>query len=263
MSMNAIKPLWLAALACGLSLGAVAHDGAPHAKAAASLKKEQKSWGIAADAAAARRTIEITMSDSMRFSPDLIEMRQGEVVRLVVKNRGKQLHEIVLGTKAELDAHAAQMVKFPNMEHDEPHMAHVKPAATGELVWHFNRAGEFDFACLIPGHYQAGMVGRIRVLAAAAAVAPAAPAPAPQSAAVAAAPQGAMSEGEVRKVDKDNRKITLKHGEIRNLDMPAMTMVFQVADAALLASLNAGDRVQFRASQDGSRFMVTEIRKMP
>ncbi len=57
------------------------------------------------------------------------------------------------------------MLKFPNMEHDEPYMAHVPPGKTGQIVWTFNRAGDFDFACLIAGHYQAGMVGKIIVSA--------------------------------------------------------------------------------------------------
>ncbi len=107
------------------------------------------------------------MSDSMRFTPDRIEVKQGETVRLLLKNEGKLLHEFVLGTKKELDEHAALMVKFPNMEHDEPYMAHVPPGKRGQIVWTFNRAGEFDFACLIAGHYQAGMVGKVKVVAAA------------------------------------------------------------------------------------------------
>ena len=101
----------------------------------------------------------------MRFKPALIEVRQGETIRFVVRNRGKLLHEFVIGTKPELDAHAALMLKFPNMEHDEPYMAHVAPGKSGEILWNFNRAGEFEFACLIAGHYQAGMIGKIRVLA--------------------------------------------------------------------------------------------------
>jgi len=75
------------------------------------------------------------------------------------------LHEMVLGTKQELDAHAALMRKFPNMEHDGPYMAHVRPATAGALVWNFNRPGQFEYACLIDGHYQAGMKGRISVTA--------------------------------------------------------------------------------------------------
>jgi len=145
------------------SLGASAHEGEDHAKKAGPVKKEQKAWGIAGDAKGAKRTIEITMSDDMRFTPDRIEVKQGETVKLVVKNSGQIFHEMVVGTKKELDEHAAMMMKFPGMEHDEPYMAHVKPGATGEIVWNFNRPGEFDFACLVAGHYQAGMVGKIVV----------------------------------------------------------------------------------------------------
>lgn len=75
------------------------------------------------------------------------------------------LHEFVIGTRAELDEHVAMMARFPGMQHDEPYMAHIAPGQSGEMIWTFNRAGEFDFACLIAGHYQAGMVGTIRVLA--------------------------------------------------------------------------------------------------
>jgi uncharacterized cupredoxin-like copper-binding protein len=109
---------------------------------------------------AARRTIKISMTDKMRFTPDHIEVRPGETVKFVVRNAGDVMHEFVIGTRQENDEHAALMVKFPNMEHDEPYMAHVGPGKTGEIVCTFNRPGEFDFACLIAGHYQAGMVGR-------------------------------------------------------------------------------------------------------
>ena len=141
-----------------------AHGDKPHAKPAGPVKMEQKAWGIAGNAKAAVRTIEVRMTDQMRFTPDRIEVRQGETVRLVHVNAGKVMHEFVLGTKKELDEHAALMKKFPGMEHDEPYMAHVGPNKTGEIVWTFNRAGEFDFACLLPGHYEAGMVGKIKVV---------------------------------------------------------------------------------------------------
>ena len=144
---------------------AAAHGESGHGKAMNEpVRMEQKAWGIAGDAAKVTRTIEIRMLDTMRFVPDLIEVRAGETVRLVHRNRGQVMHEFVLGTKQELDEHAALMVRFPDMEHDEPYMAHVGPGKTGEIVWTFNRTGEFDFACLIPGHYQAGMVGKVRVL---------------------------------------------------------------------------------------------------
>jgi uncharacterized cupredoxin-like copper-binding protein len=112
-----------------------------------------------------KRTIPVGMSDAMRFTPDTLTVRKGETVRFVFRNDGRQLHEFVLGTRKELDAHAALMMKFPGMEHDEPFMAHVPPGQTAEIIWTFNRAGEFDFACLIAGHYQAGMVGKITVAA--------------------------------------------------------------------------------------------------
>ena len=147
-----------ALLAC--TIPAVAHEGAKHPR---KVTMEQKDWGIAGNPGAATRTIELVMMDNMRFTPDRVEVRQGETVKLVVRNSGKMLHELVLGTKLELDAHAAAMMKYPNMEHDEAHMVHVKPSDAEPLVWNFNRAGEFQFACLLPGHYQAGMVGTIVV----------------------------------------------------------------------------------------------------
>jgi len=141
-----------------------AHGDKPHAKPTGPVRMEQKDWGIAGDPKAVTRTIEIRMTDRMRFTPNRIEVAQGETIRFVHHNGGKIMHEFVLGTKKELDEHAALMLKFPGMEHDEPYMAHVGPAKRGEIVWTFNRSGEFDFACLIPGHYQAGMVGKVRVV---------------------------------------------------------------------------------------------------
>ncbi len=158
------KTFLAAALGALASTAVLAHGDAKSGKPAP-VPKEQKPWGIAGDARAVKRTIEVTMSDSMRFTPDRIEVRQGETIRFVHRNAGKIMHEFVIGTRKDLDEHAALMVKFPNMEHDEPYMAHVAPGQTGELTWNFNRSGEFEFACLIAGHYQAGMVGTIKVTA--------------------------------------------------------------------------------------------------
>jgi len=234
-------------IATALTMTLATHEsvfahGETHGAKAGAVKAEQKDWGIAADAKSAKRTVTFTMSDTMRFTPDTLSVDRGETIRIVVRNEGKMLHEFVLGTKKELDEHAALMVKFPNMEHDEPYMAHVAPGKRGEIVWAFNRAGEFDFACLIAGHYQAGMVGKVRVLAAVAAE---------------------MAEGEVRKVDKEAKKITLRHGEIKSLDMPPMTMVFQVQDAALLDGLKAGDKVRFAVEKSATGYVVTQIRPVP
>lgn len=162
---SSTRLLALLASSLSLSLPAYAHGDAAHTKQTSSVKKEQKDWGIAGDAKAAKRTITITMLDTMRFSPDKIEVKQGETIKLVIKNQGNMLHELVIGTKPELQTHAALMVKFPNMEHDEPYMTHVPAGKAGSIVWTFNQTGEFDFACLIAGHYTAGMLGKIIVSA--------------------------------------------------------------------------------------------------
>ena len=159
------RTLLLAASAAllGAATGVRAHGDKDHPQNSGAVKKEQKDWGIAGDAKSAKRSIEVGMADNMRFTPARIDVRQGETVKFVVRNTGKVMHEFVIGTKSENGKHAEMMVKFPNMEHDEPYMAHVPPGKTGEIVWTFNRAGEFEFACLIAGHYQGGMVGTIMV----------------------------------------------------------------------------------------------------
>jgi uncharacterized cupredoxin-like copper-binding protein len=164
MKLNATIVTVATCVGLALSAGsAIAHENHGAKKPAAAVKKEQQPWGIAGEAKEAKRTIEIAMTDDMRFTPSNIEVKEGETVRFVVQNKGKVMHEMVIGTKKTLDEHAALMLKFPNMEHDEPHMAHVAAGKKGDLVWKFNRPGDFDFACLIPGHYQAGMVGKIKV----------------------------------------------------------------------------------------------------
>ena len=116
--MTGLKGTRVAIVAASLTVVAAtsgAHGEKPHAGQAGPVLKEQKDWGIAGDTKAATRTVEIRMTDAMRFTPDRIELRQGDTVRFVVRNTGKLMHEFVIGTKKELDAHAALMVKFPNM----------------------------------------------------------------------------------------------------------------------------------------------------
>jgi len=158
-----MQPRLLLACLALLSPAAQAHGDPPMTHAAHAVAPEQQDWGIAGDPHAVTRSITLRMTDAMRFEPSRIEVREGETVRLRAVNRGKLLHEIVLGTEAALKAHAELMLKHPGMEHDEPHMAHVPAGRRGDVVWTFNRAGTFDFACLIPGHYEAGMTGRIVV----------------------------------------------------------------------------------------------------
>ena len=160
--MKLLRTLLASALLAAPAL-VLAHEAHTPRAAQAALPPEQQAWGIAGEPGAVRRTIDIAMTDDMRFTPSVIEVREGETVRLRLRNRGKELHELVLGTRATIDEHAEQMKKHPTMEHDDPWMAHVKPGATGELVWLFNRAGDFDFACLVDDHYELGMAGRVRV----------------------------------------------------------------------------------------------------
>ncbi len=151
-------------LLLGIAPTVLANGSKAHApKAVDYSKAEPKSFGIAADPHKAKRTIRVQMSDTMRFAPAQVEVKAGEVVRFVPVNKGQVLHEMVLGTMDELKEHAELMKKHPGMEHDEPHMAHVAPGKTGEIGWKFTRAGTYYFACLIPGHFEAGMIGKVTV----------------------------------------------------------------------------------------------------
>ena len=158
--------LWgIAAMAS--SAAASAHgdgtDTMPHRTAAEYSKAPEMPFGRATDPAKATRTITIDMSDAMRYQPSEISIQRGERIRFVVRNGGKALHEMVLGTLDELKEHGELMKKFPDMEHDELHMAHVPPGKSLEMGWQFSRSGEFYFGCLVPGHFEAGMLGRIVV----------------------------------------------------------------------------------------------------
>jgi len=142
-----------------------AHTNKPH------LTNEKKTistdvtpWGQQGDPKKVTRTINIRMTDNMRFKPDAIEIKAGETIKFVVKNNGKLMHEMVIGTKDELEKHAEMMKKHPNMEHDEPYMAHVAASQKASMVWNFSKPGLFKFACLIAGHFEAGMQGTIRVM---------------------------------------------------------------------------------------------------
>ena len=144
---------------------AFAHGDAHMAKKPAydASKVEERAFGREGDPKRVTRTIKLDMTDAFRFTPADVTVKRGETVKFVVANSGKVLHEMVLGTTEELKAHAELMKKFPDMEHADANMAHVKPGAKGEILWQFTKAGEYQFACLIPGHYEAGMVGKVVV----------------------------------------------------------------------------------------------------
>jgi len=160
-----MKPTTLlssSALAASLLAGAAAaHDekSEHHGHAAAS----EAPYGRSADPAGAKRTIAIDMSDQLRFTPAQVSVEKDEVVRFVVKNSGKLMHEFVLGTLPQLKQHAQVMQKDPGMEHDAPHMAHVAPGKARSITWQFTESGEFYYGCLVPGHFEAGMLGKVVV----------------------------------------------------------------------------------------------------
>ena len=156
--------LLLFTLAVALAPLAVAHQEKPHpAKAVDYTKAEEHVFGRAANPKNAKRTVRVDMTDQMRFNPAEITVKRGEIVRFVPVNKGQVLHEMVLGTMEDLKKHAELMLKHPGMEHDEPYMAHVAPGKSGEMGWQFTKTGEFFYGCLIPGHFEAGMIGKVRV----------------------------------------------------------------------------------------------------
>jgi uncharacterized cupredoxin-like copper-binding protein/Cu/Ag efflux protein CusF len=220
--------------------GALAHGDEDHGK-----KEEQHADGHAAalgmpgDPGKVTRDVVVEMNDAMRFRPDSIRVKRGETIRFIVRNTGKVKHEMVLGTIEELRKHAESMRKFPEMEHADPNQVSVEPGMTGELVWQFTKAGTFDFACLVPGHFEAGMVGKILVGG--------------ETGTESIESGQAMTAGVVKKVDKGAGKVTIRHGPIVNLGMPKMTMVFRVKDPAMLDLLKEGDKILFVAEKvDGA-----------
>jgi uncharacterized cupredoxin-like copper-binding protein len=148
-----------AALSTALSTLLFAHVAAAHGN------EDHAAIGVAGRAAQVTRSVDIDMSDAMRFTPSSVTVKQGETVRFIVRNSGRLKHEFVLGTARELKEHNELMKKFPEMEHADPNMVTVQPGKSGEVIWRFTRAGQVNFACLQPGHYDAGMKGAVMVTA--------------------------------------------------------------------------------------------------
>lgn len=156
--MNRILTLTAATALAALSFSSFAagqHAGG-HASAGSAI-------GEPGQAARVTRTIKVDMADTMRFTPQRITVRRGETIRFALTNSGDFKHEFSLGTDADLKEHYEAMKKFPDMEHDEPGKLNLAPGGQGEIIWRFTRAGRVSFACLHPGHYDAGMKGQITV----------------------------------------------------------------------------------------------------
>lgn len=153
LSVGILATAILTLSACG---GHNHHGDGHHGEANAAVGEP----GTAADV---DRTIDVVMNDGMRFIPDSIDVKAGETIRFDLKNEGAVKHEMVIGELKYLIEHSEQMKKFPGMEHDEPNMLLLDPASSGELIWTFTKTGSIDFACLQPGHYDAGMKGVVAV----------------------------------------------------------------------------------------------------
>jgi uncharacterized cupredoxin-like copper-binding protein len=119
------------------------------------------------------RSIDIRMDDTMRFAPDSVQIQAGETIRFVVHNAGKVAHELVLGSDEDIRAHAEDMKKGTDHSHAGAAAISVAPGQTGELVVTFNKTGTLQMACLIPGHYEAGMKGQLNVTSGGASPSPA------------------------------------------------------------------------------------------
>ena len=164
MKFNKLLPAVLA-LSTMVAGGALAHGGKEDTtpRKFDASKVEPTAFGQEGNPMKVARTIKVDMTDNMRFAPSDVTVKRGETVRFVVHNGGRVLHEMVLGTQEAIAEHAELMKKFPEMEHADANMAHVQPGKAGEIVWQFTKPGEFQFACLQPGHFEAGMVGKVSV----------------------------------------------------------------------------------------------------
>jgi uncharacterized cupredoxin-like copper-binding protein len=115
------------------------------------------------------RTIEIVANEGdgkMFYTPDRIEVRRGEQIRFIIRNEGALAHELLLDSIEGNAKHKKEMEKNPEMEHDDPNGKRLEPKKTAEILWLFDKVGTFEYACLIPGHYDAGMKGIVVVTAA-------------------------------------------------------------------------------------------------
>lgn len=167
------KPLMLAA--CLLVLGSPVWASPAHTF----------DFGQPAPAAKATRSVEVVMGD-LSFTPKAIEIKAGETVRFVLMNKGQLLHEFNFGDAAMHARHQQEMLKMQHsgmltptgmkdmdhgaagmdhgkIKHDDPNSVLVEPGKAAELTWTFTKTTQLEFACNIPGHYQAGMVGKLTV----------------------------------------------------------------------------------------------------
>ena len=215
------------------------HGGEGHADEHAEMMIGKP--GAAADVT---RTIDVTMRETddgeMLFAPTSLDIAKGETIRFNIMNKGELEHEFVIDTLAGNAEHKELMVKF-DMEHDDPNSVRLDEGGSGEVIWAFSNAGTFEFACLIPGHYESGMHGPITVSEKMAQLAV------------------EYTSGKVKKINAKSGKVTIIHGPLVNLDMPTMTMVFR-ADEVMMAKMSEGQNIEFVADRVKGKLTVTKMK---
>lgn len=200
--------------------------------------------GMPGDAADVDRTIDVTMRETddgdMIFEPASFEIAKGETIRFNVMNKGELEHEFVIDTIEGNAEHKIAMEKM-DMEHDDPNSIRLDEGGSGEVIWTFANEGAFEFACLIPGHYESGMHGPITV------------------GEKMAKAEVVYTKGTITKVNAKSGKVTIDHGPLLNLDMPAMKMVFR-ADEAMIAQMSEGQNIEFVAEPVKGKLTVTHLK---
>jgi uncharacterized cupredoxin-like copper-binding protein len=152
-----------------ISIATAAHAAWAHGEksrdqdAAPSVAPRDVSFGQPGVTRDVTQAVSIHMSDAMRFTPDSLAFRQRETVRLHIINDGRLPHEFVLGTQREIDEHAQMMLRMPTMVHTDASSVRVAPGKSADIVWKFSQPGKFLYACLVPGHKEAGMHGIVTV----------------------------------------------------------------------------------------------------
>ncbi|MDH5531036.1 MAG: copper-binding protein [Paracoccaceae bacterium] len=239
---NLLLTTTLAFALTGPSFAAGTHDGG-HSNDHAGMAKEMM-IGMPGDPAKVTRTIDVSMRETddgeMLFEPGSLDFLRGETIRFNVINNGELEHEFVIDTMMGNAEHKEAMAKM-DMEHDDPNSVRLDPGASGEVVWTFSNFGSFEFACLIPGHYESGMHGPIMV-----------------------GEQMAQADveyttGTIKKIDAKAGKVTIIHGPLVTLDMPAMTMVFR-ADEEMMAKMYEGQDIEFVADRVKGKLTVTALK---
>lgn len=203
---------------------------------------EMMAAGMPGSADKVDRTIDVVMREtddgSMIFEPAAFDITQGETIRFNVVNQGELEHEFVIDTKEGNEKHKGMMAEM-GMEHDDPNSVRLDPDQSDEVIWTFANAGTFEFACLIPGHYESGMYGPIEVAQ--------------------TETQQSYTKGVVKKIKADSGKVTIIHEELVNLGMPAMTMVFRAEDD-IVTQLSEGQEIEFVAERVNGKLTVTNLK---